>query len=65
MKNKIIITINEERKIKQLEEENKLLREKLLDIELKKEIDKRFLLTKCNYLENKLKYYKQVNEFFC
>lgn len=65
MKNKIIITINEERKIKQLEEENKLLKEKLLDIELKKEIDKRFLLTKCHYLENKLKYYKQVNEFFC
>ena len=61
MKNKIIITINEERKIKQLEEENKLLREKLLDIELKKEIEKRFLLTKCNFLENKLKYFNEVN----
>lgn len=65
MKNKLIIIINEERKIKQLEKENKLLREKLLDIELKKEIDKKFLLTKCNYLENKLKYFKQINEFFC
>ena len=65
MKNKLIIVIKEDNKIKQLEEENKLLRKKLLDIELKKEIDKRFLLTKCNYLENKLKYFKQINEFFC
>lgn len=63
MKNKYIIVINEDIKIKQLEEENKLLRKKILDIELKKEIDKKFLLTKCNYLENKLKYFKQINAY--
>lgn len=45
MKNKLVIIISEDRKIKQLEEENKLLKEKLEDIELKK-IDTKFLLTK-------------------